>query len=257
MLAIERQRAILEKLQEDGAVRVVDLSKLFQVTEETVRRDLDKLEKKRLLQKTYGGAVALVEEDQEGEEYSFDDRVKQNLDGKAKIGKAIAAMIQAREILMVDSSTTCLEVLKYIEEDKKLTVITNGLGTMMQASKMSHINLIGTGGTYREKSISFVGPTAKNNILSYYADKAILSCKGISKERGVMESSEFEAEIKQGFIECAKEVVLAVDHQKVDKSSIHRLVGWENINYIVTDKALDEEWLVLCKQYDIKLIVAE
>ena len=158
---------------------------------------------------------------------------------------------------MVDCSTTCLEVLSHIEEQKKVTVITNGLSTMTLASKLSHLTLIGTGGTYREKSISFVGPTAKNNIKSYYADKAIISCKGITKERGVMESSEFEAEIKQSFIESAKETILAVDHQKIDKSAIHRLIGLEKIHYIVTDEPLDEEWLEVCRKYNIKLIIAK
>lgn len=256
MLAIERQRAILDKLNEDKSVRVVDLSKLFNVTEETVRRDLDKLEKRNLLQKTYGGAVCIDEGEKEVEEYSFDCRIQQNSEGKNKIGKAIAKLIEDGETLMIDSSTTCLEVLKHVEGLKKLTVITNGLGTMTLASKLKDINLIGTGGTYREKSISFVGPTAKNNIMSYYADKAIISCNGIDKQRGIMESSEFEAEIKQCFILAAREVILAVDSDKVDKSSIHRLANWEAIHCIVTDEPLDEEWLSLCKKHDIKLIVA-
>lgn len=257
MLAIERQRVILDKLNEDKSVRVVDLSKLFNVTEETVRRDLDKLEKRNLLKKTYGGAVCIDEAEKEVEEYSFDYRIQQNSEGKNKIGKVIADLIKDGETLMIDSSTTCLEVLNHVGERKKLTVITNGLGTMTLASKIKDITLIGTGGTYREKSISFVGPTAKNNIMSYYADKAIISCKGIDKQRGIMESSEFEAEIKQCFILAAREVILAVDHDKVDKNSIHRLADWKSIHSIVTDKPLDEEWIKLCRAHDIEIIIAQ
>lgn len=258
MLAIERQRIILERLAAENSVRVVELSKVFDVTEETVRRDLDKLEKKGLLKKTYGGAVGIdKEKGPEVEEQSFDYRLNQNIASKIKIGKVIGEMLQAGETVMLDSSTTCLQVLKQLDEHKSLTVITNGLETMRLASKLKHISLIGTGGSYREKSISFVGPAAKKNITSYYADKAVISCKGIDKERGIMESSEFEAEIKQSFIAASKEVILAVDSKKIDKTSIHRLASWEVISCIVTDEMLDEEWLKICDSYGIEVVVAK
>ena len=258
MLAIERQRIILERLAVESSVRVVELSNLFDVTEETVRRDLDKLEKKGLLKKTYGGAVDIEKENGgEIEEQSFDYRLRQNISSKIKIGKAIGEMLQADETVMLDSSTTCLQILKQLDKHKSLTIITNGLETMRLASKLKHISLIGTGGSYREKSISFVGPAAKKNIASYYADKAVISCKGIDKERGIMESSEFEAEIKQSFISAAKEVILAVDSEKIDKTSIHRLASWDVVSCIVTDEMLDEEWLKICKSYGIRVVVAK
>lgn len=258
MLALERQHKIIELIQKEKTVKVVELSKQFNVTEETIRRDLDKLAKQGIVQKTYGGALLIVkDEEKEAEELSFDYRIKENTTSKEKIGRAIAQLLENHDTIALDSSTTCLEVAKQLPQDKTFTMITNGVSAMTILSQYKGVTTICTGGTLRTTSLSLIGPTAKSNILNYYADKAIISCKGIDLNRGVMESNELEKEIKQSFVSVAKEVILAVDHAKINKRTIHKLMDLKEVNYIVTDKLLSREWEEICAENKIKIIIAE
>lgn len=260
MLALERRQVMLGIIQKEKSVRVLDLSKKFNVTEETIRRDLDKLEKQGYIEKTYGGAV-LVEQPGERkvdiEDLSFDHRVNQNKSGKEKIGIAIAKMLEDGETIILDSSTTCLEVAKSLDEKKKFTIITNGISALAILSSFDKMNIVSTGGTLRKKSLSLIGPTAKSNINSYYADKAIISCKALDQNRGILDSNELEAEIKQSFATVAKKVILAVDHEKIGKGALNKVLDLERIHTIVTDQPLSPEWRMLLGNKGIKVIIAE
>lgn len=263
MLALERQQAILERIYKNKSVKVTELSQQFNVTEETIRRDLEKLAKKGIVKKTYGGAilsetmVGAETEEKELEDTSFDDRIKENMESKAKIGRAIANLIENGETVTLDSSTTCLEVARHMPKQKRVTVITNSVSAVMELSTHEEVTVISTGGSLRSASMSLIGPTAKQNIMNYYADKAILSCKGVSLTRGIMESNELEKEIKQCFVDVANEIILAVDHAKINKGAIHQFMALERVSCIVTDEPLQPSWAEACEEKGIRVIVAE
>ncbi|MGL5676360.1 MAG: DeoR/GlpR family DNA-binding transcription regulator [Cellulosilyticaceae bacterium] len=258
MLALERQQAILELIYTNKAVKVTDLSQQFNVTEETIRRDLEKLAKKGVVKKTYGGAVLNEQpEENELEDTTFDHRIKENMESKEKIGRAIGEMIQAGETIILDSSTTCLEVAKRLPKQKRMTVITNSVSAVIELSAHEEVTVISTGGTLRTASMSLIGPTAKKNIANYYADKLILSCKGVSLSRGIMESNELEKEIKQCFVEAASQVILAVDHGKINKGALYQFMPLERIHCIVTDLPLDSQWEAMCLEKGIRVVIAE
>ena len=258
MLALERQQTILDIIYKNKSVKVAELSQQFNVTEETIRRDLEKLAKKGIVKKTYGGAILSEHlEDKELEDPSFDHRIQENRESKAKIGRAVASLIQTGETITLDSSTTSLEVAKYLPKQVPLTVITNSVNAMLELSKNEQVTVISTGGTLRSASMSLVGPTAKRNIMTYYADKAIISCKGLNLTRGVMESNELEKEIKQSFVEVAREVILVVDHAKINRGAIHHLMTLDRVKVLVCDQPLDREWLEMCKEKHIQVIIAD
>lgn len=257
MLALERRHMIIDIINKEKAVKVVDLSKQFGVTEETIRRDLEKLAQKGIVKKTYGGAVLMSKVDEkEMEDTSFDHRIMENTTSKAKIGNALTGLLGDGETIILDSSTTCLEVAKQLPMNKRFTIISNSISAITTLGEREDITVISTGGTLRSKSLSLIGPTAKNNIMSYYADKAIISCKGIDLQRGVMEANELEKEIKQCFVSVAKEIILVVDSAKINKSSIYKLMELDVVNTIVTDAPLDSQWQEVCIKNNIKVIVA-
>lgn len=257
MLALERQKYIKELAQREKSVRVIDLSKMFDVTEETIRRDLEKIEKEGIIKRTYGGAIYIENSSKDAEDTPFSTRIKENIDSKQKIAMAVSNMLNSGEVIMLDSSTTCLEVAKNIGKNKSLTVVTNSISVLMELSAYEDLNVVSTGGILRNKSLSLIGPTAKENIRNYYADKAVISCKGVDLEKGIMDTNELEVEIKKAIIGCAREIILAVDHTKMQRISMHRVIELSEIDYIVTDKPLTKEWKEFCDKHQIKQVICE
>ncbi|MHC1750093.1 MAG: DeoR/GlpR family DNA-binding transcription regulator [Cellulosilyticaceae bacterium] len=251
VLPLERQNKIIALVEANLSVKVVELSRLFDVTEETIRKDLEKLEKQGVLKRSYGGALLVNNEDT-----PFEIRISENIEAKNKVGRAVAELIKDGEIVMFDSSTTCLETAKNIAPSKNITVITNGIGVISQMSRHEGVTVVSTGGTLRSRAMSLIGPTAKNNIENYYADKTIISCKGIDEKRGIMDSNELESEIKKAMIACAREVILAINSTKLEKASLYKIADFKAVNTIVIDKMPEQNWVDLFEQYGIKVVIA-
>ena len=167
MLAIERRNAILSKLYLDGKVIVSALSQEFDVTEETIRRDLDKLDKEGLVKKSYGGAV-LVQNFSTDLPHSV--RKKANVEAKQKIAEKISTLFQDGDCIMLDASSTALLLLNYIRNLKNITLITNSVEALIELSDKDDWNVFSTGGKLKKGSLSLVGPSAEKTIRSFHVD---------------------------------------------------------------------------------------
>lgn len=252
MLAIERRAEIMRIIRRDQSVRVNELSEKFDVTEETIRRDLDKLDKEGKVKKTYGGAVL---ENYVSEDPSFSDRLKVNMEQKKLIATYANQFIEEGETIFIDMSTTALEVVKHVDPSKNITVITNSLNALVELSQRTNINLIAIGGTFNESSLSMDGPMTSKFIDHYYADKTLFSVKGITKERGVMDSKEHLAEIKRHMISNAKQVILLADASKFNQSALMRVIDMEDIDMVITEYQMDQEWQDFFGKYEIEVII--
>jgi len=250
MLAIERRNEILSKLREDKKVLVGDLSKYYKVTEETIRRDLDLLEQKGLAKKTYGGAVLL---DDLKEELPYNIRKQTNIKEKKIIAELVADMIEDGEHLMLDASTTSLYIAKSIKNKENITIITNSLEVMFELSDKKGWRILSTGGLMKEGALALIGPQTEKMIDNYHVDKAIISCKGIDKNKGISDSNESDVEIKKHMIQSAKEVILVVDNAKFDKISFVHTGDLSQIDYIVTDVKPSQEWQDILDRNGVKL----
>ena len=147
MLAIERRNAILAKLSIEGKVVVSDLAAEYEVTEETIRRDLDKLDREGFARKTYGGAV---KNESFNIDLPFQVRKQSNVESKQKIAAVIGSMIKDGDYIMLDSSTTALYVIKNILDRKKITLITNSVEILIELCNKPDWTIISTGGTLKE-----------------------------------------------------------------------------------------------------------
>ncbi|AZT90937.1 DeoR/GlpR transcriptional regulator [Caldicellulosiruptor changbaiensis] len=235
MLAIERRQKIMAMLNENKSVLVPELAKLFNVTEETIRRDLEKLEKEGLLKRTYGGAV-LVEN--YNVDIPFEFRNATNIEGKKQIALTLIKYIEDGDTLVMDSSTSALQVAKLLKTKKKITVITNSEQIVNELKVFEDIKVISTGGTLRNRSLSLVGPIAENTLKSLNANKAIISCKGFDIEKGFTESNELEAQVKKMMIEIADQVYMIADHTKMNKTALVNIATLDDVDFIFTDKVL-------------------
>lgn len=239
MLAIERRNEILARLQEEKKVVVSDLSQFYQVTEETIRRDLEKLEREGLAKKTYGGAVL-------NESFNVDlpyiVRKKANVSGKQWIAKKVGEMVADGDHLILDASSTALFVAKQIKEKKNLTIITNSVEILLELSDRSGWKILSTGGQLKEGGLALVGYQAERMIHTFHVDLAVFSCKGIDIEHGVTDANESDAQIKKMICKAAKKKILAVDASKFDRISFTEVCELADVDMVVTDIEPDERW---------------
>ncbi|HHX60551.1 MAG TPA: DeoR/GlpR transcriptional regulator [Epulopiscium sp.] len=251
MLPLERRQNIIEQVSIKKCVKVVNLSKEFGVTEETIRRDLEKLEQEGTLMRTYGGAVMAKKAN---EELPLSVRLRENKEGKELMGQIISGLIGDGDVIMIGSGTTNLEIARKLNCDQEIMILTNSLGVLSEAVQNNKIKVICVGGTLVRKTLAFMGPTAIKTINSYYVDKVILSCKGIDMEKGLMESSELEVEIKRAVVKSGKKVILAVDHTKFNSLSMVNLFDFSDIDMVVTDVRPSKEWMKFFEKQSIECL---
>ena len=253
MLAIDRRSEIMEKIQEEGSVRVTELSQRFDVTEETIRRDLEKLETEGRITRTYGGAVL-----NKGtkEDLSINIRESRNQEGKSRIARKVVELINDGDSLMLDASTTTMYVARHLKDKKGITVITNSLRVPMEMTASGEAEVIVAGGTFRPNSLSLIGSRAAEMLDGYFVDKAILSCKSFDPTTGTYEPHEMEAEIKKKMRDNAQTVILAVDHTKFNQKSFIRTISISDIDIVITDVRLPEETEAILREQNISLYYA-
>lgn len=254
MLKVERHKIIEERLQQKGSIMVSTLSTELDVTEETIRRDLEELEQQNKLKRVRGGAYLPNEFDRE-----VPIQIRENIyqTEKDKIAKSALEMIASNESIMLDSSTTAYQIaLKMKEARLKVTLITNSLKICQLMEDAPHIKTICTGGVLRLSSDSFVGYNATESLKQYYADKAFVSCSTLDLKHGITDHSSREAELRKIMLENAKDCFLVIDHTKFDTPALHKIGDISDVQNIIVDQALNKKVEKALNKMDINVIVA-
>ena len=239
------------KLQAERRVVVSELSQLYDVSEETIRRDLEKLVNEGVAIKSYGGAVI---NENANLEVPFNIRKNYNVIGKQKIAEQIAAMVKDGESLMLDASSTAVYIAKALKEKKNLTVITNSIEIIVELMDMPEWKVLSTGGLSREGSFALVGPQTDKMLKSYHVDKAVISCKGFDLESGITDSDELHANNKITMLGAAGKKILAVDKSKFDKTAFTAIGALDDITTVVTDEEPDRRWLQAFEEAGIECV---
>ena len=251
MLAIERKREILARLAADGKVIVSELARDFDVSEETIRRDLEKLDHEGLASKTYGGAVA---KHNSALDLPYNVREGVNVLEKQAISEKVAELISDGERIMLDSSSTALYVLKAIKSKKDLTIVTNSVKILLELADKQDWTVLSTGGMLKKGALSLNGSSAEKMINSYHVNTVICSCRGLDVTLGVTDSNENDSLIKQAMLASAERKILAVDSEKFDKKSFVKVCDAKDIDIIVTDRAPSEKWQSFCSDNNIEIV---
>ena len=203
MLAIERRNAILAKLSAEGKVIVADLSREFDVTEETIRRDLEKLDKEGVVKKTYGGAIA---NESLNTDLPFNVRKRTNVLQKQQIAEKIADLIHDGDYIMLDASSTAIFVVKSIKNRKNITLVTNSVEILLELADKTDWNVLSTGGALKKGALALVGTSAERMIRGFHVDLAVCSSKGVDLNMGITDSNEKDSEIKQAIFAAADRI---------------------------------------------------
>jgi DeoR/GlpR family transcriptional regulator of sugar metabolism len=253
LLAAERRANIARMAEQHGSVRVAELSTLFDVTEETIRRDLEELEKEGYLKRTYGGAVNI---NGTGLELPFARRVESHREEKNIIARYAATLVQEGETIILDASTTALWLAKHLTGRRDLTVVTNSIQCVMELAGRPGIRVICTGGNLRERTLAFAGPLAERAISGYYVDKVFMSGKGLTPDGGLTDSNELEVELKKAMLVAAKEKFALVDSSKLGHRAFARIDELANFTQIITDPGIDRATALAIRENGGNLIIA-
>lgn len=249
MLPIARKNNIKELITEKKSVTVAELTKLFNVTEETIRRDLKQLEEEGILNRTYGGAFI-----SEGVQNDINVNLREHIhvEGKKKIAAKCNSMIKNGDSIFLDASTTSLFIASMVD-DKKLTIVTNSIKVVNTLIEKPNINIVVIGGTLASSSLSNVGRSAEYTMKHYYFDTAFISCRSVSMQHGITDSNEQQAGIRKLAAEHANNVYLIADYTKFDKTSFARICDFDKINNIVVDNSLSNDWKQFLNEQNIQL----
>lgn len=250
MLPIARKNKIKELILEKKSVTVAELTTLFKVTEETIRRDLKQLEDEGVLTRTYGGAYI-----SEGVQNDVDVNLREfiHVEGKKKIASQCLKFIKNGDSIFLDASTTSLVIANMLG-DIKLTVVTNSLKIVNALSDNPNINLVVIGGTLSRSSFSNLGRNAELSLENYFFDTAFISCRSISMKHGITDSNEQQAEIRKLAADHGNKAFLVADYTKFDRTSFASICGFEDIDAIIVDQTLSTEWHEFLKEQNVELI---
>lgn len=252
----ERRAAILQKLKDVSAVSVKEICERFDVSEVTVRKDLNMFHERNLLVRTRGGAIRLPECDN-GSDVSISYKRLYNYKEKQIIGRLAASLINDGETILLDSGTTTLEIARNLHHLRKLTIITNALNIAAELLNYKRFNVIMLGGYLRETSQSVVGPIAESNLRIFYCDKFFLGVDSFNLDTGLSTPNIEEANLNQVMISMSKEVIAVLDSSKFNKRSFVFIAPANKINTVVTDAGITQNVKRQLTSKNIKVLVAE
>ncbi|WP_339922255.1 DeoR/GlpR family DNA-binding transcription regulator [uncultured Cyclobacterium sp.] len=254
MLPKQRKEKILDLLKEDGSAKVIDLARIFKVTEVTIRQDLEKLEKNGLVLREHGGVHLKNVEDQVR---NFSLVHQDNLKEKEIIAEKCLEFIHPGDTIILDSGSTTTEIAKKIINIKGLTVITNALNIALMLGANPNIDIIMTGGEFKAPTLSLTGQKAADFFKGLNVQKLFLATAGISLKSGLTYPSLSDLVVKKAMIDSADITYLVADSSKIGKSAFASLGALSLIDYIITDEGVENKHKEVFKENEIQLIIAE
>ncbi len=247
----ERRQAILAALEEAGQLSVVDLSARFDVSEVTIRQDLQALSDQGLLQRTRGGALAV----NVMPELSFDLRQRQQAAQKARIGQAAANLVNDGDTIILDASTTAQTIIPHLKQLSELTVITNSLKTAMNLLDAPQIHVILPGGSLRRAAISLIGQPKCDVIQDINVQAGFFGARGLTIEQGLTDVHLEEAKMKRAMIERCRRTVSVLDARKWGKVAATTFAHLDQIDIIISDANAPGDMVGQIQQRQVEVIL--
>lgn len=252
MFAAQRKQRILEILDRNQAVKVTELGRLLQVSEASVRRDLQELEEAGLLRRTHGGAVS---NQTAAFEPSLAEKEVRYEHEKAAIASVAVDLIQDGDTVMLDSGSTTLQIVRQWKRKRNVTVVTNALNIAWELARAG-AEIIFTGGLLRPKTLSLVGPITESTLAAFHVDKLFLAINGVDLQKGLTTPNLLEAQTKKAMVNSAQDVILVADHSKFGRVTFGRVCDLNRIHCLITDAAAPPEFLSAIEKMGVKVLVA-
>lgn len=254
MLARERQNKIVEMVNADGSVLVKELSELFDVTEDSIRKDLSLLERKGLLMKTYGGAV---KNRVNTHELYVSQRKGKNVEEKREIARKAFDLIEEGDVVYLDISTINIELIKLIvEANLNITVVTNMIDVMLSFTASSETNFVFIGGKLNKGRDGFIGAYTNKQLAEFNFDKAFIGIVGVDLDRNkVYTYATDDAFTKKAIMDSSEASYMIMENRKFSREGNYRFANVDDFVGVVLDEKPGEEIMQKLERYDIKIYV--
>jgi DeoR/GlpR family transcriptional regulator of sugar metabolism len=236
-------------------LRVPELALALNVSEGTVRNDLNALEQQGMLMRVHGGAV--INQQDQFQNNSFMRRYQQHAAAKLAIAREAAVLVNDGDSILMDASSTAYYFAKALSDRRRLRVITNGFEVARELAQNSTNTVILIGGVVNNESSSVTGLLSEHIIEELKIQKTFLSCSGFSLQRGMTEVHLAEAQLKRKVIESSQQLFALVDSSKFGKEDLTSFARTEKINCLFTDNHLSAEWTERLRQASIEFTICE
>lgn len=252
----ERRKEIIKVLQLRNGVTIKELAGLFNVSEMTIRRDLQNLEAENFVQLVHGAAIYNPKNESETliAEYNLVAEKNRHNEAKNRIGKYAASLINDKDYVIIDTGSTTERILPNVGIDKKFTLLCFGSNIMIHAITKPNIKLIMCGGTYNSDTMMFTSDKTVDYLSRIRATKVFVSAAGVDEKFGVTCTQEYEIDVKKEAMASSIEKILLVDSSKFDKVTAAYFAEIEDFDMVITDREIPEEWEKSIKEAGIELI---
>ncbi|CAI0708684.1 transcriptional repressor AgaR [Serratia liquefaciens] len=251
---VKRRELIIDQLCREGSVRVEQLSAHFSVSSVTIRSDLRQLEKSGCAVRAYGGAML-------NKQFAFDrplqDKGRINRDVKYAIACAAAELVNDGDAIILDSGSTTSQMAQQLVGKKDLVVMTNALNIAFELANNEQVDLMVVGGSVRRKSWSLYGPAAEQHMRQFRFDKLFLGVDGFDLLSGITTPDPGEAQLNRAMCDVAREVIAVADASKFGRTSFCMIREIGQIQRLVTDSRIPENYLHALKHLGVDVIIAD
>jgi DeoR/GlpR family transcriptional regulator of sugar metabolism len=255
MTTYERRQSLLEILRKQPGLRVPQLAKVLDISEGTVRNDLNALEAEGRLTRVHGGAV--LNDQVQFQNNSFMLRYKNNIAAKLAMAREAATLVNDGDSILLDASSTGFYLARELSGRNKLRVMTNGFEVARELAQNTSNTVILIGGVVNNDSSSVTGLLSEQIIADMHIEKAFFSCSGFSIERGMTEVHFEEAQLKRKAIESSKQVFALIDASKFGKEDLTPFARPIQITHLFTDSSITDEWKTRLESANILFTICQ
>lgn len=252
LLAHERYEKIVDLLRKNKSIKVSSVTKLFGVSTETVRRDLEHLEKEGYLRRVRGGAVL---DDVNSNEINFTLRETKHIEEKKEIAEIATRYVMEGQSIALDVSTTNTEFAKALKKKfQRLTILTNSLIIANELAEMPYYTILMPGGVLRNEELCIVGQIAEEFFKGFHIDAFFMSISGISLTEGLTDYGLGEYQVKMKMLEISRNCTVLADSSKFDFASLLKVCQFDRIDRIISDSKLPEKILKKYEKEGIEIV---
>lgn len=252
-MRIQRKDKIIKLISENRMMKAHELAEHFQVSMETVRRDLTELEAEGIVRRVHGGAVLNMSHSLEPD---FSYREIKNFEEKILIGKKAVSFVEEGDTIIIDLGTTTLEFARFLKGKKNVTVLTNSLKIAIELMDDPGITVIILGGVVRRGEGTTSGYWAEDVVDQFHVEKLFLGVGSMEPEKGIMDYHIEETNLRRHYLKHTKQVIALADYTKFGITALNKVCSTEQVDILVTDERADKKMLKQFRERGVTVVLA-